>query len=80
MYFQKIGYAMALAMGLQMAAGSPTVDLVVRTHDAPGSAAPDTMRAFRRALSEASVYKRDTVLQNTTSLEKSWDGAVLLSL
>jgi hypothetical protein len=35
--------------------------------------------AFRRALSSPS-FKRDTVYKNSTTLDKSWNGAELLGL
>jgi len=42
----------------------------------------DIMRAVRRKLSDYghSLEKRSTVFKNSTTLERSWDGAVLLSV
>lgn len=51
-------------------------DLEIR--NAPGTSSMHTLLALRRALS-ASALKRDTVFKNSTSLDKSWDGAVLFS-
>ncbi|KAH8588634.1 hypothetical protein B0O99DRAFT_638854 [Bisporella sp. PMI_857] len=79
MLFSHLRYVLAWIISIQTISASPTVDLVVRTQDVPGTTFEDTMHAFRRALSDFSKNKRDTVLKNSTSLEKSWDGAVLLS-
>ncbi|KAF6804701.1 glycolate oxidase [Colletotrichum sojae] len=56
-------------------AKSPSVDLVVR--NAPGRTATDTIHALRRYLSKASVQSRSTKFSNSTSLDKSFNNAVL---
>ncbi|KAF6835746.1 glycolate oxidase [Colletotrichum musicola] len=75
-------FVCALIWGLllnDVAAGpldrSPSVDLVVR--NAPGRTATDTVHALRRYLSKASVQGRSTKFSNSTSLDKSFDNAVL---
>ena len=75
-------YAILWAMGLSsVAATTLPQDIVVRTRNAPGMSDIDTFRAIRRALSAAEVHKRDlTEFKNSTSLDTSWDGAVLFSL
>lgn len=54
-------------------ANSP-VDLAVRSIN-PASEVK-SLQAIKRALS---LVERDTVFQNSTSLDKSWNGAVLFS-
>ncbi|OTB02076.1 hypothetical protein M426DRAFT_62913 [Hypoxylon sp. CI-4A] len=57
---------------------SPNVELGVR--DAPGASSVDTLHALRRSLINLKAQSRDTELKNSTSLDKSWDGATLLSI
>jgi hypothetical protein len=65
--------ALALTFSLVIAKPS-SLDLIVRnTHPASDA---DTVQAVRRALS---VVERDTVLKNSTTLDKTWNGAVLFS-
>jgi len=72
-----------LAAGLfslgDAAAGSSPLDLAVRTFNAPGQTDADTHRAIRRGLAEAKLQKRDDLKGNVT-LDRSWDGAVLLKM
>lgn len=56
------------------AAKPPPLDLAAR--NAHPALDGDTVQAFRRALS---LVKRDTVLSNSTTINKSWNGAVLFS-
>lgn len=54
---------------------SPNNNLQIRNE--PGTSSFDTLAAIRRSLLG---LKRDkTVFKNSTSLDTSWDGAVLLS-
>ncbi|KAF3913401.1 hypothetical protein ABW20_dc0108588 [Dactylellina cionopaga] len=63
-----------------VAAARPAdADVTVRSWSPPGISSKDVVRSIRRSLSEYSHQKRSTVLQNSTTLERSWDGAVLLS-
>jgi hypothetical protein len=72
--------ALCWAMGLNLvAAHHPPQDLMVRTLNAPGKSRTDTIQAIRRALSAVRLHERDTVLKKSTSLDTSWDGAVLFS-
>lgn len=60
-----------------VAASSIPQDLVVRSYNDDA----ETVEAVRRAVSSArQLVGRDTVVKNSTSLDKSWDGAVLLKL
>ncbi|KAI0382369.1 hypothetical protein F5Y04DRAFT_45188 [Hypomontagnella monticulosa] len=45
-----------------------------------GASSADTLHALRRALVDYQSHKRDEVAKNSTSLEKNWDGAKLLSI
>lgn len=60
-----------------VSAGTP-IDYKVR--NAPGASTADTYRAIRNALADAAVHKRDMDLKNSTSLDTTWDDAVLLKL
>ncbi|KAK6337355.1 hypothetical protein TWF730_002757 [Orbilia blumenaviensis] len=46
----------------------------------PEMSAHEVMRLIGRSLSEVSHQKRQTIFSNSSYFEKSWDGAVLLSL
>lgn len=52
-------------------------DVSVRTYNAPGYSDADTHLAIRRGLAEARHQKREDLKGNVT-LDRSWDGAVLL--
>ncbi|KAI1103019.1 hypothetical protein F4804DRAFT_246485 [Jackrogersella minutella] len=68
----------AIAFSIVTATASPNLEVDMR--DAPGASSEDTLRALRRSLIEIQSQKRDTALKNTTTLDKSWDGAILLSI
>ncbi|KAJ6258790.1 hypothetical protein Dda_6844 [Drechslerella dactyloides] len=75
-----ISRAAIFAAGLSAVAGSPTTgDVAVRSWGPPGVSLRNVVRAVGRSLSAYSHQKRDIVLRNSTSLEKSWEGATLLS-
>lgn len=69
-----------IAFSALTAALSPlSNDLQVR--NAPGTSSEDTLRVLRKRLSRfASKRATDTVLKNSTTLDTSWDGAVLFSV
>jgi hypothetical protein len=62
-----------------VAAGIAPLNNNFELRNAPGTSSSDTLRALRRSLSSAAIVKRDTVFKNSTSLDSSWDGAVLFS-
>lgn len=56
-------------------------DLSVRTYNAPGETVADTYRHIGRGLAAAKRDKRDEAeLKGNTTLDRSWDGAVLLKV
>ncbi|KAF3904550.1 hypothetical protein ABW21_db0201965 [Orbilia brochopaga] len=78
--FFKLIHAAIFAASLAAVVASPTNgDVAIRAWGPPGTSSQDVVRAVGRSLSAYSHKKRDTVLQNSTSLSKSWDGATLLS-
>lgn len=52
----------------------------IQVREVPGASSADTLHALRRSLVEIGSQKRDTELKNSTTLNKSWDGATLLSI
>ncbi|CAI6331846.1 unnamed protein product [Periconia digitata] len=54
-------------------------DITVRTYNAPGFSEADTHEAIRRDLEAARLVPREELKGNVT-LDRSWDGAVLLKL
>ncbi|KAI0127637.1 hypothetical protein BJ170DRAFT_381506 [Xylariales sp. AK1849] len=80
MLFSNLTYALTWVIGFATVTGSPSaVDLMIRTRNAPGTKSSNTMRALGRALAGASLGKRDTAFKNSTSIEKSWSDATLVS-
>jgi hypothetical protein len=70
-----LGWAVSFG---SVAAGVAPLNSGVQIRNAPPVAPPsETLWALRRALSSAALLKRDTTFENSTSLDKSWDGAVL---
>lgn len=63
-------------MGFQAMAAP---DVTVRSYNAPGFSDADVHMALRRDLAEASLQPRAELKGNAT-LDRSWDGAVLLKL
>ncbi|KAF2870182.1 hypothetical protein BDV95DRAFT_75555 [Massariosphaeria phaeospora] len=60
-------------------ANTAALDLSVRTFNAPGASIEDTRLAIRRGLAEAQFHKRaGQEFKNTTTLDQSWNDAVLL--
>ncbi|KAI5921960.1 hypothetical protein F4810DRAFT_702011 [Camillea tinctor] len=69
------------ALAVSFVAATPSVPVdYVRVRNAPGTGIEDTFRAIRRSLLSLGSQRRDTILKNTTSLQKSWDNAKLFSL
>ncbi|OBT82780.1 hypothetical protein VE02_09280 [Pseudogymnoascus sp. 03VT05] len=60
-----------------VAAGVAPLDSNIQIRNAPVTSSSETLWALRRALSSAAAVKNDTTFNNSTSLDKSWDGAVL---
>ncbi|KAK6338103.1 hypothetical protein TWF696_001574 [Orbilia brochopaga] len=80
MLFTYLTRAGILAASIAAVIASPASrDVAVRSWGPKGTSSRDVVRAVGRSLSEFSHQKRDILLQNSTALEKSWDGAVLLS-
>ncbi|RYP31087.1 hypothetical protein DL767_005931 [Monosporascus sp. MG133] len=72
-----LGYALGL---WAVASSASTADLTMHKRNAAGFSTADTLQGVDRALSDFKNLKRQTELQDSTSLEKSWDNAVLFSL
>ncbi|KAG9237642.1 hypothetical protein BJ875DRAFT_518013 [Amylocarpus encephaloides] len=71
-----LGWAMRL---LHVAASLVPSNANLHIRNAPGTTPEDTLRSLGRALSSAVKFKRDqkAVYKNTTSVAKTWDGAIL---
>ncbi|KAI1634547.1 hypothetical protein F4809DRAFT_651803 [Biscogniauxia mediterranea] len=69
----------ALAVSFVTATSSVPADYI-RVRNAPGTGVEDTLSAIRRSLVSLGSHRRDTILKNTTSLQKSWNNATLFSL
>ncbi|KAI0891492.1 hypothetical protein F4806DRAFT_501041 [Annulohypoxylon nitens] len=70
--------ALSWALALDsVSAATPSPNLALDVRNAPGSSTEDTLLALRRSLAG---IKRDTILKNSTTLDKSWNGATLLSI
>ncbi|KAF2638625.1 hypothetical protein P280DRAFT_404282 [Massarina eburnea CBS 473.64] len=70
--------ALALAASFAAFATAEQPELSVRTYNAPGMTEADTHALIRKDLEIASLEKR-TDLKGNTTLDRSWDGAVLLN-
>ncbi|KAI1136500.1 hypothetical protein F5Y05DRAFT_391476 [Hypoxylon sp. FL0543] len=55
-------------------------DLEINVRDTPAASHAETLYALRRSILNLKSQKRNTVLKNSTTLDKSWDGATLLSI
>ncbi|KAK8091454.1 hypothetical protein PG997_001815 [Apiospora hydei] len=67
------------ATGVTLVSAVAPSDVTISTRDPPGASSADTLRAFQRAVVEISRREVNPVFKNSTSLEKSWDGATLFS-
>ncbi|KAK5127089.1 hypothetical protein LTR85_008449 [Meristemomyces frigidus] len=73
-------YTFWCALSLGLGAVSSPLESAVHIRTPPGSSADHVVRAIRREIAVAAVEKRDQDLKVNTTLDRSWDGAVLLSL
>ncbi|KAI2470741.1 hypothetical protein F4781DRAFT_389679 [Annulohypoxylon bovei var. microspora] len=72
--FLTLSWALALS---SVSAATPSPNRALDVRNTPGSSTADTLLALRQSLAG---IKRDTVLKNSTTLDKSWNGATLLSV
>lgn len=80
MLLTQLTRCLAWATGIMLAAAAAaSSDVTIRARDTPGLSSADTLRAFQRAVIEISRREVSPVFKNSTSLEKSWDGATLFS-
>ncbi|KFY69488.1 hypothetical protein V496_00208 [Pseudogymnoascus sp. VKM F-4515 (FW-2607)] len=73
----RIAFPVAVPTTISVAAVVAPLDSNIQIRNAPATSSSETLWAIRRALSSAAVTKNDTTSENSTSLDKSWDGAVL---
>ena len=66
------------ATSIALATTTPS-DITVRPRGPPRLSSADTLRAFQRAVIDISRREVSPVFKNSTSFEKSWDGATLFS-
>ncbi|KFY20590.1 hypothetical protein V491_03589, partial [Pseudogymnoascus sp. VKM F-3775] len=66
----------AICLG-SVSAGVTPLGSNIQIRNAPATSSSETLWALRRALSSAAVEKNDNTFNNSSSLDKSWDGAVL---
>ncbi|KAI1503978.1 hypothetical protein F5X99DRAFT_406355 [Biscogniauxia marginata] len=62
-----------------VSATPPAAHDYIRLRNAPGTNEEDTLQAIRRSLLSIGAQRRDTILRNSTSLQKSWNDAKLFS-
>ncbi|KAK4233903.1 hypothetical protein C8A03DRAFT_19102 [Achaetomium macrosporum] len=72
-------FAAAWAAGLALASPSPPPLVGIRTRNLPGTSDEDTIHALWRRLAEVAHQRRETVFKNSTTLEASWNDAILFS-
>lgn len=60
-----------------VAAGVAPLNNNLQIRNAPATSSSETLWALRRALASSEVANSGTVIDKSTSLDKSWDGAVL---
>ncbi|KAL2167198.1 hypothetical protein VTG60DRAFT_1610 [Thermothelomyces hinnuleus] len=77
----KLGFISALvwAAGLAVATPSPAPLVNVRTRNLPGMSDEDTLHLIWRRIAHAAHIRRENVFKNSTSLEKSWNDAELIT-
>ncbi|KAI1398985.1 hypothetical protein F4819DRAFT_437406 [Hypoxylon fuscum] len=63
-----------------VAATISSPDTVISVRNALGASSEHTLRALRRSLVDIQSQRRDTELKNSTTLDKSWNDATLLSV
>ncbi|KAK3302969.1 uncharacterized protein B0T15DRAFT_559532 [Chaetomium strumarium] len=69
----------AWAASLALASYSPAPLVGIRTRNLPGTSDEDTIHLLLRRLAEVAHEKRETVFKNSTTLEGSWNEAILFS-
>ncbi|KAK7937208.1 uncharacterized protein PG986_014076 [Apiospora aurea] len=79
MLLTQVASCLIWATGVTLASAVVPSDVTISTRDPPGASSADTLRAFQRAVVEISRREVSPVFKNSTSLEKSWDGATLFS-
>jgi hypothetical protein len=68
-------------IGLRVSLGLATsITPGYKVRNFPGTSVENTYYAVRRALSGATIEKRETVLKNSTTLDTSWEDTTLLRL
>ena len=73
--------AFAVASNGQVITDLAPLNSNLQVRNAPGASSTDTLRLLHRSLAAASLKRdTDTVFKNSTSLNTSWDGAVLFSV
>lgn len=71
-------YALAWAVSFCLASPSPSpVDVGPASRNGPNAPSLDTLDAFRRAVADIRSRDPTSVFRNSTSFQKSFDGAVL---
>lgn len=63
-----------------VASSALSPEVTVHTRNIHGSSSVDSLILFDRAFSNVRNQERDSKLQDSTSLEKSWNDAILFSL
>ncbi|KAL2179582.1 uncharacterized protein P884DRAFT_194912 [Thermothelomyces heterothallicus CBS 202.75] len=71
--------ALVWAAGLAVATPSPAPLVNVRTRNLPGMSDEDTVQLIWRRIAHAAHIRRENVFKNSTSLEKSWNDAELIT-
>jgi hypothetical protein len=61
-----------------VAAGAAPLNSNLQIRNAPAKPSPETLWAIRRGLSSAVAVKNVTTFKGNTTLDSSWDGAVLI--
>lgn len=73
-------YAVWCALSLTLGTVASPLEPAVHVRTPPGTSEDAVVQAIRRELAVAAVQKRDREYKVNTTLDRSWDGAVLLSL
>lgn len=60
-----------------VAAGVAPLNSNLQIRNAPATPSSETLWAIRRGLASAASVRNDTTFKGNTSLDSSWDGAVL---
>lgn len=72
------GWAMIASSTISTAVSTP--DVVVSVRDSSGASSANTFHALRKSLVDIHSQRRDVELKNSTTLDKSWNNATLLSM